>query len=405
MKSIWIKNHSIKNFFLLGIIFVFAFYPAYFDKVPLLSKYDILINLLIICGIFFYYLSYRRIPKSFLIVILYTIAQFGSTVWNHVDIKTSLWGKGILLIAMCGGIQWGYYYNEKLFLKTIYSVFYILLAVNLATLFLYPNGMYVNDMGLQEYNFFLGNYNVFVIYFFMSALSGYLYVKKYKGRITGDYIFLWLIILITFYKKRSATSMVGVLLLLIYGVLFNRKGTRLLFNIKTYSVFNLFFFFFIVWNSADNWIVKGITGLLNRNMTFSGRTVIWDKIKPLVKQKWLLGNGLETEEVILEKLKPVQAVHAHNLYLDILYKNGLIGFILIAILFFLLTVYKKKLKDQHVRYFLEAFLGIFMLMCQFEAYSIKFVFFMLIFLSMYAYENQEINTGQVLQNEDKAHII
>lgn len=391
MKSIMFNFCHVMVALLLAILFLFSFYPPYFEFIPLVSKYDILINVLIICGIFFYFMRHHKIRPVILIVCLFTIIQVISTAVNQVDIKTSIWGRGILLLSMCGGIQWGYNYNEKMFLKVVFYLFFGLLIINLTTLFLFPSGMFENLNGIKEYNFFLGNYNNFILYFFMAAITGFLYIKKYTSKITISYIILFCVMFLTLYKARSATSIVGISLLLIYGMLLNNKYTHYILNIKLYTILNTLIFYSVVWNSTENWILQAITGLLKRDVTFSGRAEIWRAIKPFVFQHWLIGNGLETQDVIFAKLSPVQAVQAHNLYLDILYKNGVLGFICIAFIFILLLYRLKKMEDQNVRYYLEAFLGIFMLMCQFEAYSIKFVFFMLIFIYIYASENQKTN--------------
>ncbi|MCB6608389.1 O-antigen ligase family protein [[Clostridium] symbiosum] len=389
MKSIMFNFCHVIIALLLGILLLFSFYPAYFEFIPFIAKYDILINIITICCVFFYFLRYRKIRSVILIVCLFTIIQLISTIFNHVDVKTSIWGRGILLLSMCGGIQWGYNYNEKMFLKIIYYLFYCLLIINLATMFFFPGGMFENINGIKEYNFFLGNYNVFVLYFFMAGISGFLYIKKYRGKMTVDYIILYCVMFLTLYKMRSATSIVGISLLLIYNMFLNNKYTRFILNIKLYTILNIIFFYVVVWNSSENLILKAITGFLKRDITFSGRAEIWKVIKPFIYQHWLIGNGLETQDVIFEKLSPVQAVHAHNIYLDILYKNGVLGFLCIVFIFFLLINKLKKVESQQMRYYLEAFLGIFMLMCQFEAYSIKFLFFMLVFIYIYASENQK----------------
>ena len=89
-----------------------------------------------------------------------------------------------------------------------------------------------------------------------------------------------------------------------------------------------------------------------------------------------------------EKVGMIQAVNAHNFYLDTIYKTGLLGLLLLAISFLYSLYWLKKIENQKLRYFLEAFLGIFMFMSQFEAYNIKFIFFMLTFITMYGYSRK-----------------
>lgn len=396
MKSVRINTLFLRNILLIGIIFLFAFYPGYFEHNPIISKFDFVINLFIVVGVFFYFIYYKKIQPLILFICFFVIYQLFSTIWNHADLKIALWGQGVLFIAMCGSIQWGMNFNEKLFIKTIYYLFSSLLLINFFSLLLWPEGLYIDQRGIQDTNYLLGNYNGFIIYMFSAILSGYLYLRKYPKRITVGYICLWGISFVSLFLKRSLTSLVGLSLLLIYMIFFNYQWTRWFLNIKSYVIGNLLFFYFFVWNTANNKILEFVTIVLDKDITFTGRTFIWSNAKSYIAENWLLGNGIEKSEVIAEKIGIIDAVNIHNLYLDILYDSGLIGFCFIAIFFIILLRGLKQLKDNKVRYFVEALLGILMLMCQFEAYNIKFIFFIIVFLNLYACrkENKRMESGE-----------
>lgn len=383
MKSKYMDKSHLRYAVFGGILLLFAFYPAYFEYIPVISKGDILINLAILFGMALYYAGYRKIHTMLMPVIAFTLIQLASTLIHHRNVPYALWGRGILLVAMCGGVQWGYQKNERIFLKTSYALFYLLNVVNLCSLLFFPDGMFEDQRGIRDYNFFLGNYNAFIIYLFMALITGYLYQKRYKSRFSADYLLLWGISFFTFTRVRSVTSVAGLFMLSIYGLLFNYKWSRFFLNLKTYCFLNFTFFIMFVWNASDNIIVGKMVNLINKDITFTGRTVIWSGAKQYISRQWLIGNGLETQSVMTEKLG-IAASHAHNLYLDILYKTGAAGFLIVCLCFFMMTSKLRKMRDEKVRYFLEAFLGIFMLMSQFEAYSIKFVFFMMMLIVLFA---------------------
>ena len=140
-----------------------------------------------------------------------------------------------------------------------------------------------------------------------------------------------------------------------------------------------------------------MVNLLGKDITFTGRTKIWQNAKVHIMNHLLLGNGLESAEVLSEKLNLYDKMSfvAHNLVIDVLYKSGLGGFIVFSMLFLLLLQKVKRLNDTKIRYFLEAFLGIFLLMSQFEAYNIKPIFIILTILYFYTSNNQITRTGKI----------
>ena len=254
--------------------------------------------------------------------------------------------------------------------------------------------MYEDIRGITDTNYFLGNYNGFIIYIFPALITGYLYFKKYTNKLPPGYLFLWVISLLTFIIKRSATSLIGLSIFGIYILFFNTQKSHLFFNIKSYLAANIAFFYFFVWNSSNNQILNLVTSLIGKDITFTGRTLIWKNAKYHIYDCWLIGNGLEKAETITNKLGFIQATSAHNLMLDLLYKTGFLGFIILSIPFFIFLNNLKKINNIKIRYFLEAFCGILLLMSQFEAYNLKFILFIFTILYMYTCENRKSKAGK-----------
>lgn len=80
--------------------------------------------------------------------------------------------------------------------------------------------------------------------------------------------------------------------------------------------------------------------------------------------------------------------------LDLLYKTGFLGFIILSIPFFIFLNNLKKINNIKIRYSLEAFCGILLLMSQFEAYNLKFILFIFTILYMYTCENRKSKAGK-----------
>ncbi len=381
---------------MVGIIFYFVFQPEYMEHVPVISRYDVVMKLFIVSGTaLFYYVRRKKAANIMIYIMTFVALQITVTVWNHSYIQKALWGDGILLISMCGCIQWGYEYNEHAFLKTIYYLFYALLIVNFATVLLFPEGMYDDARGIRNTNYFLGNYNIFILYMLPAIVFGYLVnegnIKK-KG-----YFFLWILCFATLYIKRSATSF-AVLLLGVYVIFLNHRWTRMIFNVKTYILVNILFFFSVVWNANSYDFIGKIANLLNKDSTFSGRTRIWSTAVQYIKRNWIWGYGCQSGTAFRIAFDNDSAIHCHNLYLNILYQYGIVGLIVIAVIFIIVLHELQRLKNDRIRYFLEAYIGIFMLRGQFEAENIKFEFFMFLFLYLYCRKHGSGPGGPRLKN-------
>jgi len=68
--------------------------------------------------------------------------------------------------------------------------------------------------------------------------------------------------------------------------------------------------------------------------TFTGRTTLWSNVMPAIRQKPILGHGYLASTFVEFQVNSVQwaASHLHNGFVEVLYNNGLIGFILIVMI-------------------------------------------------------------------------
>ena len=382
MKSFKICIKDVCVSFLVGIIFLLIFSTRYFDYVPIISEYDVLIKFLIVGGTaFVFYIRRHKIPLIFLWIIVFVVLQVFVTLCNHGYLILALWGNGLLILSGCACIQWGYEYNEKLFFRTGYCVFYGLLVINFASILLFPGGLFTDLRGIRDTNFFLGNYNVFIIYMLWAIIFGYLYHRYYCRRGNLDYIVLWILSFSTFLIKRSVTGIIVLLLLMIYMLFFNGDWTRMFLNIHTYVLGNVFIFFAFVWNTNTGWLVNTITGILHKSITFTGRTEIWANAIRLIKNQWLFGYGVQDDKVMVQLLNNIHAGHCHNLYLQILFQNGIIGLIIMTIILMISLRYLRYISDSKTKGFLQCVIGVLMLQGQFEGAISNLCFdFILLFL-------------------------
>lgn len=162
-------------------------------------------------------------------------------------------------------------------------------------------------------------------------------------------------------------------------------------NLRIYTIGNALFFLIFVWAPTNGGILAPILNLIRKDLTFTGRTDIWLAVKEIIFSSHYLGIGMQDGENIAERIGMVQAINAHNLYLNILLILG-VGGVIITVIMYAYTVYcLNKIVNEKVRYFLETILGVLMFMAQFEAYSMKFILYLMMLFCLYAEKDIQHN--------------
>jgi len=104
------------------------------------------------------------------------------------------------------------------------------------------------------------------------------------------------------------------------------------------------FFFIVVFRLQEN--LAYIIHILDRSLTFTGRTYLWESAMEMIKKAPILGYGVTEQGVLYNVFENVGwGLSAHNMYLEILLRGGavaLITYILIIVIAGkILTTYKK----------------------------------------------------------------
>ena len=81
------------------------------------------------------------------------------------------------------------------------------------------------------------------------------------------------------------------------------------------------FWLVVVFVRKIPFIESFIINTLHRDMTFSGRTVIWDTVIPVIAANPFLGRGLNSQIPVAWNVGYV--THTHDYFLDLLYKGGI----------------------------------------------------------------------------------
>jgi O-antigen ligase len=209
-----------------------------------------------------------------------------------------------------------------------FSVFELLIYINLLTILCYPEGLYRSE--LYTANWFLGYKNP-QIRTILPVLSISL-IKSYKeyGKLKLRAILLLLSSAITFYLTSSATSLIGIGIFLIGLFLFHTKKGRLprLLNLRNIMILVVILFVIVVMLKKQSMFSYIVENVLGRDLTFTYRTDVWDMSLDRIKLKPLWGYGYLTGRNFIEIFGRNVYSHPHNY---IMYNMMIGGICLVAI--------------------------------------------------------------------------
>ena len=278
----------------------------------------------------------------------------------------------------------------KRFCKILLYVLMLYTILNFLAILLF----YILEKPVNEkIIFLLGAKNMPILYIFPCLVL--LMINTLNNNIIkkARFYYLFLIIcLISILVTHSATSTVAISLLVLYAIFYNNKlVNKILDKISIKMVFSIMILFFIliVIFGIQKYFSSFIVGILGKDLTFTGRTQIWEKAISLIKERPLLGFGWNYDLTNMYNTifwqKYFDATNAHNFILNIGYKSGII-----ASISYLVYLYRcSNVLNKHrsnITNVLKISFVIFMILTTFEAYMSNTI--CLLFLT-YLYYNCE----------------
>ena len=206
----------------------------------------------------------------------------------------------------------------------------ILIYVNFATMLLFPNGLYQSSVTSHWENWLLG-YDNFFEQVFIPALTiafiyGYLYRKYFRAGL-----------LIAIIHLSAAITTPGTLvfcLLYMDAMLFlGIYRMKRVFSLKNLIVVILGVTAGIILFDFQTRFGGFIFSLLNKDVTFTGRTRIWELSLYQISRSPIWGYGFSDGELRLAKMNYLMrgAYNCHNQYLEFLWEGGAILFVIFII--------------------------------------------------------------------------
>ena len=342
-----------------------------------------LISFIIVVGLF---LMERKASKMFLAIIAYEAVLFVSTLLGN---SSNYWRLAVScgeVISMCMLIEIAVYHNPKALIKSMLYVLGIECIINLFTIISFPNGMYYSDSSWN--NWFLGYDNKHQL-FILPLLCIFLIFTTYKQ--------MWAVVELvgvalfsaSIYITWSATAVVGFSVFILLILLFEFHFQMGIVEVKKSFVINLITFFAIVIFRVQNLFKFLIVDILHKDMTFTGRTRVWDRTIDYFKDNVLIGVGQYSRE---ENVFMLGLAHPHNLYLRVLYETGIIGAVCFVVIILILAKKLKEYQRNRYGYIISVTIFCFFLIFQTEAPDYMTTFFG---ITMLGYHIEDLTAGMV----------
>lgn len=301
------------------------------ELIGLSNNLVILIRLFV--GIFIALLCIQRkhlpSPAMCLIYLIYGTIICSSRF--HGNLMTSI---SSLINSLIFCIAFDYWLSCKyeVFLLYMRKILWLFIVSNFITVLVFKDGLY----GTQIYavNWLLGHKNSHMTYIMMAVIieSIVSYKMYYKIRFTS--LLYMILCCISLYIVDAATAFIIVTIYVAFLVVFvnycENKYVKLILNIfsvRTIIIITLIITTIVVFLQDMDFVANTFSGIfdsMNRDTSFTGRTVIWSKSIEIIQQNLWFGQGV-VDSVLYGNLTGLEAgTHAHNYILNILVMGGIV---------------------------------------------------------------------------------
>lgn len=354
---------KVKKTWLMYVLCLFLYFrPAQYVIGSFLYRVTSMLVIALFLFLFLWrFLANRRKPSGDIVLMLlaYGWCMIGSTVINFFQGNEVTFSDAIIFYSFIGGLillsDYGIKKNPKEFLSAFVFVGSIMCTLNALTVFIFRDLGGMNPQSVDAASgrtlstnyFFLAEDNATFFWSWPVIVAMWLYYFLYvkKGRYKTWLYFVTGFVLASYVYTWSVMAMVAFILLAGLLLIYMRKVRkpkkhRISVRTKISKYLNLYRILFIVSLVLEFLLVVGqisylfsdlLTGVFDKGVTLSGRTYIWEQAIYYIKQAPLIGYGYEARTVSIAKLWNFN--HTHNMWLEILYRGGIIGACLFFIVF------------------------------------------------------------------------
>ena len=295
--------------------------------------------------------------KLILLVMLYSfIILFSAVINNNITIGmiyTNFVYIGFIIYINYCMKDFKNFINALNILVTLLIIYNLILAI-----FVKSSYMYIGYQGSQKV--FVGTFEsrngismvMIPAIAFILIRSEYIYEK-----VRNKDILLCFMVLIIILLSKSSTGFIVGSLLVIYVLLLKKIKIKININ-KLMSIYTIIYTQVVIFRIQETVFRGFIENTLQKNVTLTGRTLIWDFIMKIIPNSLIFGYG--RNDIIAQNAIIRDVTEAHNGLLEILLCTGIIG--LFVFILILLNVFKALNKsNSKISYILS--MAIFLYFC------------------------------------------
>lgn len=377
----------------LGIIFLYLIFDRTINlPVHNISFFSTLYLWLPRIFIIIYFFRFLNIKKTkyvqliiiFLLLYLFELliptASFGSVSWYFTR-NLPVVGLSLFLIVECRDI-----YHTKNLIHSISCLYFILASINLFLMIVAPNLFGVGEGGAK---YLIGNENgvgfALLLGFMFNYLNGVF--NNYK-KLFWIYTIIYVITVVINFSG-SAIVALFIMLLFLYvppvnNYIEKRKHTfLLLLYVFVFVIITLYQTVLFQNNSTLSYIINNILG--NDN-TFAGRTYIWEVVISNIRQRPLLGSGIQTSlsSFLVYGVNSWDEHMSHNQILQILYEGGVISLAILLSFIIKVGIISDNCHNLKLSHFFKVVIFGLFLMFLMECVGVQ-ILFCIIIMSLMSY--------------------
>lgn len=349
MKKLTLKKETINIlFYIIGIFFINRFFNyEILNKNQILKQIYINFSRLIFLFILGYWLKskiYKKDLKLLILMSIYFTLILITTIVNNGSIRSIIMVcypiiGTILLISI------GIHKNETSLIIAFAYLFYGLVIINFFDTILFKD---TSSQYSTSY-YFLGGKNQLAIPFSVGFCFIKIYYEKYRtSKLKFFLINYFIIILLTGIITKSGTCIISLMVLL--GLSYFKWLKKILTPLNFFIGYLIFTIGIVIFK-IQNYFKFLIVEILHKDITFTRRTIIWEKVLEKIKEKPLFGYGMhvDTDYFQITAIYPegevLENLSAHNQILHHLYETGIITTIVLALIYFYCCYNNKNNKN------------------------------------------------------------
>jgi O-antigen ligase len=330
------------NIFLRNCMMSLLFVP--FLKPETVGMFPVIDSIFNVCRIIsafiilLMYMSRGKTSKIMAYIITLSFVFFLSTWLNRGDLEqcfktyTTIVVFGMLIeIEVCRDVL--------SLLRCLRRLLALFVFVNFISILLFPDGFYILHAGFLSTGWFLGYKNSIMTYILPCICVSLLYAHFTAGRITNGTAVILAISVYSIIHVWSAVSLVGIFIVVFFITIIYKHNFSAVFNMRNYLIVVTIFFVLVIVLGVQRHFSFFIEQILDKDLTFTGRTDIWEKAIFYITQFPVIGSGIEYFELIQTKIGESST---HDMYLEIMYRGGVV-----ALLVFLAIIYAVSKRLNH----------------------------------------------------------